>query len=479
MDCRLSKELLKLYALGVISASDVQRLSKAAVDDHAQGYEDDLPIKLSEAGVSRYSGELHSGNVARAIRGAVASSGLLSHQAQPYVLNINDGKPLHIFLPHEVMYYLNRDNPEAWHLDLVTGSPHLLNLYSEWKSHPDVSLADDHISGMIVGMHWDGVQYSAGLRAGEGKSIFVCSFNVISATCKKKARKRFPLFVLQKERFCACGCQGYHTFQAIFDVIGWSFERLKVGISPSKRHDDSPFTSDDRKNRLCVGTVLPRGALLQIRCDWEGFVMAFRFRSPSSDSFCWLCDATKSGEMIYTNFSPDAPHRRSKMNHEDYLSACACQGENPLNIFRTPGLTLKHLAIDSMHSADLGIFQDFLGSIFWLEVHFKGLHANMAAGVKSLNRDLQSYYSSNFHRRLTSIGKLGMNMICCKSLGFPCLRAKAAQTRHLADFGLILANLHAHGSSGRPAFSFRRSHPLSGREGEHGALLVQCAGGDG
>jgi hypothetical protein len=49
------------------------------------------------------------------------------------------------------------------------------------------------------------------------------------------------------------------------------------------------------------------------------------------------------------------------------MRSCVETGELP-TIFKAPGLFIDHVAIDSMHSGDLGIFQDAIGSLFWLEV---------------------------------------------------------------------------------------------------------------
>ena len=43
---------------------------------------------------------------------------------------------------------------------------------------------------------------------------------------------------------------------------------------------------------------------------------------------------------------------------------------------------------------------------------------------------------------------------------YPQLRAKAAQTRHLAEFCLYLARLHVNGTRRRRSFRFRSTHRL-------------------
>ena len=111
---------------------------------------------------------------------------------------------------------------------------------------------------------------------------------------------------------------------------------------------------------MLAGQTIPRGALLQIRGDWEGLCQSFRVRSYKSDSFCWMCDAkqTTRDELHFSDFRPEAAHRQTLITHEDYFASCARDLAQPSHIFRCPGTTLQHLGVDTMHAADLGCFQD-------------------------------------------------------------------------------------------------------------------------
>ena len=98
---------------------------------------------------------------------------------------------------------------------------------------------------------------------------------------------------------------------------------LTQGVAPACRHDGSSWSDEDAHVRLPAGIPLPRGALLQVRGDWEWLIQAFRFRSVNSEAFCWMCDATKSGPLCYNCFRPDAAHRATLISHEAYMLACA------------------------------------------------------------------------------------------------------------------------------------------------------------
>jgi hypothetical protein len=144
----------------------------------------------------------------------------------------------------------------------------------------------------------------------------------------------------------------------------------------------------------------------------------------------------------------------------------------PSHIFSCPGTELQHLTVDIMHAGDLGTFQDALGSLFWLEVSHKDFHRNRKQGLERLNRDLNFYYAAHPERHSSRVTPVSMTQILSKVPGYPYLKAKAAQTRHLAHFGLQLAYRHRAGDGGRPPFRFRANHPLAAHSQQHCDLVV-------
>ena len=381
-----------------------------------------------------------------------------------------------MYLPHEILSdMVARSDMARWCLtpDQLSERQGLGKLLTDWGDHPDVEFAGDLGSVAILGMHMDGVQYTASMRAGEAKSILVASFNVVSAQGPDNKRIRQPLFVIRKSRLCACGCSGYHTIQILMDVLAWSMRCMLAGQTPSCRHDGTAWTDHDLSARKLNATV-PRGALLQIRGDWEGLCQCFRVRSYSSDAFCWMCEAKQftRDHMHFSNFAATAPHRQSLVTHESYMMACAREASQPSHLFRCPGTMLQHLGIDSMHAGDLGCFQDALGSLFWLEITNKSWYTSMAVGLQSLNRDLKSFDSANPDLDISSVYPLALTQIIAQKPGYPYLKCKAAQTRHLAEFGLQLARRHRNGDANRNPFAFRRGNRLSDRTAEHLDALV-------
>jgi hypothetical protein len=194
----------------------------------------------------------------------------------------------------------------------------------------------------------------------------------------------------------------------------------------------------------------------------------------NSDSFCWMCESTQRtlGPMHYHDFRPDAGHRQSLITHQDYIQSCAREGSQPSHLFKCPGTLLDHLTVDAMHAGDLGTFQDAVGSLFWLEATHKGWYRNQTVGLQNLNRMINEYYAAHQDLGLSKATPLVWTQIFAASPGYPFLKAKAAQTRHLAQFCLTLAQLHRSGNAGRPAFEFRANHRLALETARHRDLLV-------
>jgi len=91
-----------------------------------------------------------------------------------------------------------------------------------------------------------------------------------------------------------------------------------------------------------------------------------------------------------------------------------------------------------------------------------------------LNLELKNFYAVN--PGLSELS-LVMSQIRSSDPGYPTLKAKAAQTRHVAEFVLVLAQRHAHGDATRGPYCFKRNSRLGPYSAEHRALLVSvCLG---
>jgi hypothetical protein len=477
METHLSKYLLRLFARGELTGTQVQALALSASQD-GWGRTCPLAKHLINAG----SRGTNSSHVLRDIIDGAEKCGIFLTSAKPYKVDLPDGAgALSVFLPHEVYPKLVAGSDLSdWCMsaDDLDAQHGLGPLLKGWSEHRDVQFTGDLSKVGILGFHCDGVSYTTTMRAGGSRGILVAAMNVVSPGDDKLRNRRQPLFVIRKARLCNCGCSGFHTLQVALEAVAWSMRCLLSGVSPARRHDDSPWTPEDQETRMTAGLRIPHAALLQVRGDWEWLVLFCRLRSYSSDSFCWMCEATKSpGPLCYTSFMPDAAHRATLISHNGYLLACAREEMTPSNIFNCPGLLLDHLAVDSMHAGDLGSFQDAVGSLFWVEITTKAWHRNRAVGLARLNTALNLFYTANRDRGFSKLTPLVLSQLMAKDPGYPYLKAKAAQTRHVAEFAAILARTHMHGNSTRPPFQFLATSGLAGRTQEHLQNLVDMCEG--
>ena len=357
MHPRLALRLLRLFAAGAIAATEVQALAADAWAD-GWGRDSDLAKRLARAG----GPARHTGNMARDILKAAELAGLM-RTAQPYMFKIPGPNSTEVmvtaFLPHEIYLGLVESagiEPYCLSPDQLSARTGLGSLMRAWGNRADMTVKHDLAEVGALGMHCNGVQYTTSMRAGGAKSIYVASFNIVSANTAALRGKRHLFFVLSKRRLCDCGCSGFHSFKVMFQVFAWSMHDLMLGQAPMCRHDGTPWTAEDQKVRLASGRQLPAAALLQIRGDWEWYTTGFRFRSAGGDPFCWKCESQKSRDLAYQNFSPADPHRRTLISHVAYMQSCFADAAQPSTISRCPDMFIDLIAMDSMHAGDLGVF---------------------------------------------------------------------------------------------------------------------------
>ena len=140
-------------------------------------------------------------------------------------------------------------------------------------------------------------------------------------------------------------------------------------------------------------------------------------------------------------------------------------------LFAAPGVRLEHIAVDSMHAGDLGVFQDFVGSVIDLEL--RHYHANMADGLRNLNDQLDAYYRAD--PSLSKASPLSSSQLTDSDGKYPTLKSKAAECRHITGFIRVVARKHAVGNDLVGPCSFGPDHRLHSRANEHLDALLKCA----
>ena len=222
----LALHILELFGKGELSASQVRGIAAAALDD-GWGQGSQLAARLATLGGKEAQ---QTGHMVRDLITAARGAKLMMTGPKPYNIGLpavagTAAKTVMIFLPHEIYACMvPEDGLAQWCLsqEALDAQSGLGPLLKRWAGHDDVRFEGDLTTVGMLGMHCDGVSYNTTMRAGGSKGVLVASLNCISAANDGLKRKRHPLFVLQKDKLCDCGCSGYHTLQDIFEGVSWS-----------------------------------------------------------------------------------------------------------------------------------------------------------------------------------------------------------------------------------------------------------------
>ena len=433
----LTYQLLKLFAEGVLPATAVQSLAGAAFKD-GWGSGDAVAEKLAELG----SGGRRPSNVLRDLLRLSRRIGVAEVMPEPYAVRVpgpnGSHRNVNVFLPHEQAHMtITKDGVEKFRASDRDwqGGVGVAGLVQRWSADAGIDPARDVLA---VGLHADGVSYTATQRVGQSRSAAVSAWNFFTPAADHARGQRFLFFAVSKSLLCNCGCEGFHTVDELNGVFAWSMEALRAGQAPLRRHDGTAFSTADRKARL-RGRLACRAALLQVRGDWEWLVQAVRLRRYSAEHFCWMCSATHAGPLAYLDVSDTAPWRATLVTHEAYLEQLAREGHAPSKLFLAPGFRLEFISVDSMHTVDLGLFADAAGGLIWLEISNKSLHNSFSDGIAFINKELESYYSAN-----PGLSPLHVTLPGVRPTdgGYPSLKAKVAACRHLGPFLQYLVRRH-------------------------------------
>ena len=240
---------------------------------------------------------------------------------------------------------------------------------------------------------------------------------------------------LEKAYFCACGCHGRHTLNALLSIFVWSLTRLYLGKRPTLRHDESQFSRYDKAaGRLdsYLDDVFSYWAhLMEIRGDWMNYKTLFGFKGWASDCICWACGANKSGRP-YWDFTSKALWRSCRLTTYQFLKLMAQNGIDRSVLFDAPGFILDFIMVDVLHCLDLGVSQEAIGNLFYYFIGLKFVPGNnQQERIQYLWTRISEYYKRA--RPPTRISNLTLEMVKRKGKSSR-FRGKGAETRHLVPF---------------------------------------------
>ena len=194
-------ELLKLFAEGGLPATTVQSIAAAFADGWGQGEE--LAERLKQAdGRGK-----HRSNCLRDVLRLSKTLGVGNITPEPYHVEVpsaNGGsRRVAVCLPYEQYQMLvHTHGLGAWRLspEAFAASEGLGTLVQDWGSKPEISLDARDVA--LLGLHADGVSYSASARAGHAKGVLAASWNVVSAPEQAHRGRRF-VFLPSARHFVA------------------------------------------------------------------------------------------------------------------------------------------------------------------------------------------------------------------------------------------------------------------------------------
>ena len=224
------------------------------------------------------------------------------------------------------------------------------------------------------------------------------------------------------------------SMEELLKFFSWSCNVLLSGQTPHR----------DWINRPLLGGGLDlagglRGAICQIRGDWEFYCQVFGFGQWNTDSMCPFCRASGTrADLSWSDFTPTAAWRLTLWTHETYMAHLRASGLVVPMLFRAAlGLRLECVMVDVLHTVDLGLTAHVCGNVIWWLVIVVNIF-----GVPTYAKRMeacQNYYkawvkSTKCKNKLR--GKLTVERVRADAGEWPQLKSKAAPLRSMARFCL-------------------------------------------
>lgn len=247
-------------------------------------------------------------------------------------------------------------------------------------------------------------------------------------------------------RFVACTIlkefvQTHETFNAIFEVLAWSFKCSATKCWPAARHDGSPWQESDKWRSQQSGELAARGCLCHARGDWKFFKETFNFPAwNAKESMCWLCKANKHNMK---DASLSAPWRQQRRTPGHLLHDLRQQGVRPCPLFSVPGFDETCVLVDWLHTMDIGVTADVLG-IFFYELSKLLPGATKKLRAECLWTKVQAWYTR--HPGALKIPPLTAEMVKGKDKKPKMRGLKASQIKSLVPCAAALAEEFCRGS---------------------------------
>ena len=347
--CSLWVLLLRKFALGRLSAIEVQEMAAAAVKSGLDKKE--IRELQSLGAMGHQPGNAHRDMVRRYF--SVLASPEPTRVKCDLVVKEN-GKQVEkeletaVMLPH--LWVLCAQ--ETGLLQSITCTNEELALF--WKSQMRSPQMTPELRRMIEAsepsqlpipyvLHGDGAPFT------EVDSVQVLSFRCLLA---RRSVSECQLLITAVPKLA----MGQKTFKQVMATVAWSWTILFEGICPKKDLAGKPTD-------LHRGKRLRRGVLWSITGDLEWFCQEFQFPWSSSNQLCAFCKADQKkteSKHSFTDFRPEASWRKTKYSNQELKAKF---DNHPL--WKAPTVSFLSVRLDWLHTVDLGVAAYFHGSLLY------------------------------------------------------------------------------------------------------------------
>ena len=423
-DMPLRESLKRDWAKGRIKTDQVQ--------DYAWGAQQQGAVGMDSMGAMGNSGR-NPQNLFRAMRHLLGMpKGSPPFKWIEIPTRYGPKTPHPFLLPHEFFKAFYEGRRDIWRQALAGPPNAALEFWNSIastsfvKQHP-VLKAIDFAKTIPIGMHGDAGAFS------KQDSVYTISWNSLLGV-GTTARKRFIFTVIRKHDVV----EG--SLDAIFLVMAWSLNAMLMGESPDQDWDGRRI-----KDSGCSLAKGWRATLCQVRGDWAFYTEVFRFPQWNcAEMMCWLCKASSVfPSLAWTDLTPTAGWRATRWDHDGYIAHLQHAGKAiPILLSHVLGMRLECVMIDVLHTVDLGIASHIIANILWILVVNRCIlgGSTIAESIARLNSHLDAWYKRT--KATTKVqGKLTPERLRA-SKGWPKLKAKAAGTRHMAQYVLELLSEH-------------------------------------
>ena len=225
--------------------------------------------------------------------------------------------------------------------------------------------------------------------------------------------------------------EGNDTWQAKWEVIAFSFQALFAGRFPEQLPDG---TECAKAGERIAGDFF--GVVWVANPDWECLSNEWGVNHFGSHHPCWLCRCTDyDPNLNFRDVSPEAPWKAT-------LHPPGTDPPSQHLVYNIPGVCRFTHPSDLQHTFDLGVLLELHGSVMAELAVVNAIlpGPTIDSRTASLWRELREVYAAGqIEKRLQNLTR---EMFWMGPQQFPCLRCKAAESRHL--IWPMMQILHAH-----------------------------------